>query len=420
MVAPHLRYPKTLGGLVHQLELSKALAKRGHEVHLITQNIGPHQKDVDLENVQIHEIKLVPLPLVADQIVLLLKTFILILKLNQKYNFSVIHDRGYLLGGAGTIAATLLRKPVVLQVDDNWFESARYHGKDFPSFFRFLYLILGMTVAKDWLQFVILPNVQRIVAVSRVLEDVICEEWHYPRSKVSVVPNGVNLTRFRPSEAGNELKRQLKLEKKRVVVFVGEIAPWQGVECLLRAVAKAVDQFPSIMALIVGGVSRAHADYLKQLKSLTNSLGISDHVVFTGVMPPDKIPNIVASAEITVAPFVSSKSGRLVFSPLKIFEYMAAEKAIIASKVPWIEEILEHNKTALLVNPGSAEDLSDALITLFSNSDMTQSLGRNARLVAENKYGWDKIAIKIEEAYETLFKETGKTWKHNNLVGQGS
>lgn len=404
MVAPNLKYPKTLGGLVHQLELSKALAKKGHEVHLITQSVGPYQKDSDLSKISIHEIRLIPLPFIIDRVALLLKTIILILKLGRKYNFDLIHDRGYIAGGAGTIAGVLLRKPVLLQVDDNWFESASYHYRYLPLLSRFLFLTLGKKLAKYWLNYVVLPNVKHIVVVSRFLKNAICRDWGCSISQVSVIPNAVNLARFNPPANNNGLKGELGLENKNTVMFIGEIAPWQGVEYLLGAVAKIVKEFPSVMAVVVGGVSGAHSNYFKQLINMTSNLRISKHVTFIGVVPHSEIPNIIAAADIAVAPFISSKRGRLAFSPLKIFEYMAMEKPIIASKVPWIEEILEDNETAMLVKPNSGEAIAEAMMKLFSNPDIARCLGENARRIAEEKYGWDKVATNIEEIYRYMKK----------------
>lgn len=404
MVAPHLDYPKTLGGLVHQIELSKALAERGHEVHLIAQEIGPFEEEA--KGIFVHKISTSiqiddPISYAINRIVLLFKTVRLIMRLHKQYKFDLIHDRGgYNLGGAGTIAASILCLPTVFQVDDNWFEALLLHCRFLSKVGRFITKV-GMSIAYFWLKKIILPQVKQIVVVSRALKSVVVERWGVPSSRVSVVPNAVNIQKFNPSLNGSEVRRRYKLDAKHIILFIGEIAPWQGLDHLLIALSQVVRREPSATAVIVGGVKGVHQKYLNYLLSITEKIGLKNHVMFTGMRPYQEIPYIISAADVAVAPFIKLEEGSLGFSPLKILEYMAVGKPIVATKVSHIEEILQDGTDALLVD-FSPEEMAKAILKILRDKALSERLGASARKKAARSFTWEKIAEKLEGVYHNV------------------
>lgn len=394
MLAPYLKYPKNLGGLVHQCELARALARRGHEVHLLTQQLGPWKDYCKKNDVITHEIKLSNLPYVFLLFTLFVVFLRKVLVLHKRHNFDIIHDRGYIFGGVGGVAGSLLHIPTILQVDNDWVEQAHLHilTSDFflikKEFYKF-----GTRLVKIWQRYVAVSCADHIIVVSDQLRKIVIHRWKC-KKRISVIRNSANTERFNPRVNSVLFKKRLGLLDKRIIVFVGEVSPWQGTETLLNAMVKVTDHVPSVVLLIVGG---AHIPFLKKMKELQKRFNLSN-VFFLGKRPYSEIPRIVACADIAVAPFDVTTA----VSPLKIFEYMAAGKPIVSTKLPDIYEILEDGKNAILVDPTSASQLADAIVTLLLNQKLASTLGRNARHLAEEKYSWDKNAENVERIYSGL------------------
>jgi glycosyltransferase involved in cell wall biosynthesis len=127
-------------------------------------------------------------------------------------------------------------------------------------------------------------------------------------------------------------------------------------------------------------------------------LGIADRVTFTGLVAPGQVPEHLRNADILVLPNPASAISNHATSPLKLFEYMAAGKPIVASNLPSIGEVLTHEVNALLVAPGDAEALAGAIGNLVADADLRARLGAAARRdVAE--YSWDRRAERLERLF---------------------
>jgi glycosyltransferase involved in cell wall biosynthesis len=144
--------------------------------------------------------------------------------------------------------------------------------------------------------------------------------------------------------------------------------------------------------MVVGG-----GPLLGELESMAYELNLSHRLIFTDYLPSDTIPDVLASADIAVACFSDEEFVRCK-SPLKVAEYMAAGKAIVASRVgevPWMTE-----GAAILAEPGSAADLAKGIGRLLENPELREELGRAARARAETILNWNQSARNLEEAYQ--------------------
>src|SRR5690606_7054747 len=113
-------------------------------------------------------------------------------------------------------------------------------------------------------------------------------------------------------------------------------------------------------------------------------------VTFTGMVDHADMPSHIGAMDIAVAPY--NPRPDFYFSPLKLFEYMAAGRAIIAADIGQIPEIIDHERTGLLVPPGDATALAGAIMTLIDDRTLAASLGRNARQEAVERYAWERNA----------------------------
>lgn len=196
-------------------------------------------------------------------------------------------------------------------------------------------------------------------------------DWVIARTegtRVFTVPNGVNVHRITP---------QPESPGAPVVTFVGTLKPWHGVDVLLRARAQAHKDWQ--LRIIGDGPMRAELD------DLARSLGID--VDFRGAVAPDAIPQHMAGTAIGVAPYPAMDTDSdQYFSPLKVYEYMAAGLPVVASRVGQLPEIM--GESAYLVPPSDPEALAAALDALVANPVERARVGSDNRRQAEREHSW--------------------------------
>ena len=196
-------------------------------------------------------------------------------------------------------------------------------------------------------------------------------DWVIARTegtRVFTVPNGVNVHRITP---------QPESPGAPVVTFVGTLKPWHGVDVLLRARAQAHKDWQ--LRIIGDGPMRAELD------DLARSLGID--VDFRGAVAPDAIPQHMAGTAIGVAPYPAMDTDSdQYFSPLKVYEYMAAGLPVVASRVGQLPEIM--GESAYLVPPSDPEALAEALDALAANPVERARVGSDNRRQAEREHSW--------------------------------
>lgn len=176
-----------------------------------------------------------------------------------------------------------------------------------------------------------------------------------------------------------------------VAAYAGHLYPWKGVDVFLEAVAAA----PGVHARIVGG-HPGEAD-LARVRTLIGTLGIGDRVTITGLLAPPDVAQALDRADILVLPNTPSAISDRYTSPLKLFEYLARHRPIVASDLPSLREVLTHDRTALLVPAGDAGALAAALGRLASDAALRTRLAQAAHALAAD-YSWARRAERLEPA----------------------
>ncbi len=203
------------------------------------------------------------------------------------------------------------------------------------------------------------------------------------RPNVYVVPDGgpdptrlvpVPVTRSRP-----------------LVGYAGHLYPWKGVDVLVHALAT----LPDVDGLVVGGHPAEHDR--ARVEALATTLLVRDRVRFTGQLPPADVPAQLRAASILVLPNTPSAISERYTSPLKLFEYMALGRPIIASDLPAIREVLTDGETAILVAPGNPAALAAAITRLVAEPVLAARLASAAHALSA-QYTWDRRAVHLETA----------------------
>ena len=227
----------------------------------------------------------------------------------------------------------------------------------------------------------------RIVVVSQVLAEA-CSKAGADRDRIVVNPNGADAERFRPGVGGAELRSRLFPDPadgghELVAGFLGTFGPWHGVDALAEAIVKLPRDVP-VRFLLVGDGDRRPAVERRIAEG-----GASDRVVFAGRIPHREVPAYLDACDILLSPHVPMPDGSAFFgSPTKLFEYMAMEKAIAASRLGQIGDVIEDGVSGLLLTPGSVDELVAAIEKLADDPDLRTRLGRAARARVLERYTW--------------------------------
>jgi glycosyltransferase involved in cell wall biosynthesis len=208
------------------------------------------------------------------------------------------------------------------------------------------------------------------------------------RPRLAVIPDGVRAAVF-----------SSPIVTDRVVGYAGHLYAWKGVDLLIRATAL----LPGTRAIIVGGHEKEPD--IGRLRALASELDIEGRVTFTGQIPPAEVAAHLSKAAVLVLPNPASAISTRFTSPLKLFEYMAAGRAIVASDLPSIREVLRDNENALLVEPGSVDALAAGIRRLLDDPPLSSRLA-GAALSEVPLYTWGRRAERVEALLEAVAAET--------------
>jgi glycosyltransferase involved in cell wall biosynthesis len=166
------------------------------------------------------------------------------------------------------------------------------------------------------------------------------------------------------------------------------LKPWHGLQTLVKAFDRLHAIGPGVRLLVVGdGPERS------RLERDLSARGLLDAVHFTGSVAPTQVPGLLASMEAAVAPYPGLS--HFYFSPLKVYEYMAAGCAIVASRIGQLDGLIEHEVSGLLCTPDDPVQLAGALLRLRSEPSLRNRLGQAARAKVRQKHTWDATVQRI-------------------------
>jgi len=295
-----------------------------------------------------------------------------------------IYERYSLWGMAGIRLARKWSIPLVLEVNSPlaYEEQSYREGLTFPAL-------------AQWAERRVWRRADLLVAVSQALRGHLVKAGAAP-DKIRILPNAVDMSLFRTMGDDLLLRSWLNLDGRFVVGFVGSFKPWHGVDFLLRAFARMRGEDDSLHLLLVGdGPMR------KALEEETLRLDLQGAVTFVGNVPHEEIPRYLAAMDVAVAPYPALED--FYYSPLKLYEYMAGGRAVVASGIGQVAEVVADGLTGLLYEPGDCEGLARCIRRLRSDDGLRSELGKNAR-IASSKNTWKHSAERVLDWIEPLLE----------------
>jgi len=211
-----------------------------------------------------------------------------------------------------------------------------------------------------------------------------------PRPRVVTIPNGVRLDRQADGPPQTRASEP-------VVAYAGHLYPWKGADVFVGALAA----LPGVRGLMIGG-HPAEPD-VARVRDLARRLGIERRVTFAGLVGPARVARLLRDADVLVLPTIETRWARYT-SPLKLFEYMAAGKPIVASDLAAIREILTDGENACLVAPGDAHALAAGIRRVLDDPALAERIASRAREDAAG-YSWDRRAERLEALLLDVVKQ---------------
>ena len=233
-----------------------------------------------------------------------------------------------------------------------------------------------------------------IICPSRVTRDYIAS-LGLDRKAVTVIPNGVSPSDFAPSPLPERTGRA------PVMLYIGTLADWQGLDVLIKALPLILEKFPLQLKIVGRGRSRQRKMLAKQIRKL----GLEEHAIVQPPVPHHEVPALIAEADICVAPLgLNDRNVTQGACPIKVLEYMAAGRPLLASNMPIVRELVREDIDALLFSPSDPEDLAHQATVLLEDLELSQRLAESASERALSNFTWHEAQKKLGKVYERLLK----------------
>jgi len=303
-------------------------------------------------------------------------------------NVSILHSASNFLNGlAASRAARTAGCRSIYEVRGLWHLSQAVKEPGFESTDHFLYSEIMERAA--------VREADAVVTISEALKNRLVHTGVKPE-KITVIPNAVDLNIFKPRSPNVELKKQLGLEGKTVIGFIGSLTGYEGLDLLIKAVATLVDRGANIALLIIG-----HGYAEKTLKKLASSHPHKDCIRFVGHVPFNDIKKYYSIIDIFPFPRNGYEVCRL-SPPLKVLEVMAAAKPVIVSDLPPLLEMVKDGENGSVCRADDLQSLIETIQRLYENPDECRVLGEAARKwVVENR-NWEDMSGKYIDLYREI------------------
>jgi len=302
------------------------------------------------------------------------------------HNASILHSASNFLNGlACTQAARMAGCKSIYEIRGLWYltQAAKNPNFDGTDYYQYCE-IMELAAAKE---------ANALITISEALKKWLINRRIEPK-KITVIPNAVDTNFFKPQSSDSELKRQLGVEGKTIIGYIGSITAYEGLDLLVKATFKLIEQGANLCLLIIG-----NGYYESNLKKVASSFPNKKYIKFLGHIPFNEIRKYYSIINIFPFPRKGYDVCRLV-PPLKVLEVMAMAKPVIVSDLPPFLEMVKDGKTGLICNADDLQSLIESIQRLYKNPDKRQLLGNAARKWVTENRSWEDMS----KSYISLYR----------------
>lgn len=377
--------PKTVGGLAqHVYDLNAALSREGVEVHLLTCS-APGAPAYEVQgNAHIHRVPVFQIS-APDFVTWVLQFNIAVLEralglFERVGGFRVVHAHDWLVAFAARAVKHAKRLPLVATIHAT--EFGRNHGLHNTT-------QNYISNVEWWLTF----EAWKVIVCSRYMENELKYVFQLPADKVRVIPNGVDPENY--LRRSDRVRRDFyAAPEERMVFYVGRLVREKGVQVLLHAVPRVLEQMPNTK-FVIGG----KGPYLEELQAQADRLGIAPRVYFTGYIDDGARNALYHWADVAVFPSLYEPFG------IVALEAMAAKTPVVASGTGGLGEIIDHGWDGLKVPPGDSQALAEQILLVLQNPGRARMLRERAFRKVREQYDWRKSARETARLYREVWRE---------------
>ena len=275
------------------------------------------------------------------------------------------------------ILAKLLRVPCVCEVNGE--PVPQWPGNQRKVVRRFKHLLTRLA----------LKRCDRIVVLTEGLRALLQERYEVSLERIAVLPSGTDVQRFTARDAVASRLELGLLPNRPYVGFVGSFYRYQGLACLLNAMMLVKRVHPSAELLLVGD-----GEAIEELKQQAKGMGFDGSVTWVGRVPYWEVPTWISAMSVCVAPF---RGDRGETSPVKLFDYLACHRPVVASAIPSIVSTFTADSGVQLVRPDDPRPLADAILALLNDPSRCVVLGRKGRQFVEERFSWTAIVERLRQ-----------------------
>lgn len=368
-----VRFYPFIGGVENYVYyLSKRLVKLGHVVTVICANEPNTEEEETIKGIKVKRLSYIGKIANTNITPKLLSEL-----LREEFDIVHTHLPTPWSADGSAIVSKLKRKPLILT----------YHND-----------IVGTGIANYIAKFY---NVTMLKLLLREADIIIITQPNYCnysyhlkqyKDKIKVIPNGVDIERFKP----------LNVEKEEKTLFflssLDEFHRYKGLDYLLEGLITIKKRIQDVK-LIIGGEGKL-LNYYKQRVIL---MGLEDNVEFVGFIPDEKIVEYYNKCDIFVLPSISAKQEGF---GIVLQEAMACERPVVSTEIVGVAEDVRERNAGRIVKPKDERALAEAIIEILEDKNLARKMGKNGRQLVEEKYTWEKVAEMVENVYnEVMMKK---------------
>jgi len=237
-----------------------------------------------------------------------------------------------------------------------------------------------------------------LTTITPELEKILRKEYGIQDKKIGIWPSGVSTKDFTTSYANNSVNSQTD-SNKFVLIHHGSYEYTRGVGNLITSIGELDASIRKRIKLLIIGV---HAEDQKEFLSLCDEVGVKEQVEIMPGVEYERIPSYIQSSDVGIIPLSPDTECWQVSVPLKTLEYMAMEKPIVATSIPFHQRIFEKGKCGILIDANDPKTLANAITYLYQNREELDVMGKTGKEIVKNHYTWDNIAFEVEKFMEDI------------------